>query len=79
MIRSGLKKLLAAFGLGAGIQALVISSGFARLTYKERRWSTNPFVIGWLVQLAVLAVALIEAGRQSEREEVREAMEILRH
>jgi hypothetical protein len=79
MLASALRKLIAAFGLGAGIQALVISSGFIRLIYKERRWSTNPFVVGWLVQFAVLAVALIEAGRQSEREEVRDAMELLRH
>jgi hypothetical protein len=76
---SRLQKLIAAIGLGAGVQALVIGSGFARLIYQGRRLSMNPFVFGWLVQLAVLAVALAEAGRRSEREEVRDTIELLRH
>jgi hypothetical protein len=79
MVRSTLRKLIAALGLGAAIQALVIASGVARLIYTRRRWSTNSFVIGWLVQLAVLAVALVEAGRRSEREEIRDMAEMLRH
>jgi hypothetical protein len=74
-MRNAVKELVIALGLGAGLQAAVIGSGLARLGYQRRGWLRNRFVIGWLVQIGVLLVALAEAGRQSEREEIRETFE----
>jgi hypothetical protein len=74
-MRNALRNLAIAIGLGAGIQAAVIGSGLTRLAYQRRGWVKNRFVIGWMVQIGVLLVALAEAGRQSEREEIRETFE----